>query len=38
MVCPSDTGSPEWREWRNGLCNESIKSSPAVEVFCAERT
>ena len=30
QACPFDTGSPEWREWRNGFCDESVKSSPAV--------
>ena len=37
QACPFDTGSPEWREWRNGFCDESVKSSPAGEVFRAER-
>jgi hypothetical protein len=36
QACPFDTGSPEWREWRNGFCDESVKS-PAGEVFHAER-
>jgi hypothetical protein len=35
--CPFDTGSPEWREWRLGFCDESVKSPPAGEVFRAER-
>jgi hypothetical protein len=34
QACPFDTGSPEWR---NGFCNESVKSSQAGEVFRAER-
>jgi hypothetical protein len=37
QACPFDTGSPEWREWRNGFCDESVKSSSAGEVFRAER-
>ncbi len=37
MACPFDTGSPEWREWRNGFCDESVKSSLTGEVFRAER-
>ena len=37
QACPFDTGGPEWREWRNGFCDESVKSSPAGEVFRAER-
>ena len=32
--CPFDTGSPEWRL---GFCDESVKSSPAGEVFRVER-
>ena len=26
--CPFDTGSPEWREWRLGFCDESWSSHP----------
>ena len=36
QACPFDTDSPEWREWRNGFCDESVKS-PVGEVFHAER-
>ena len=30
QACPFDTGSPEWREWRNGFCDELVKSSQPV--------
>jgi hypothetical protein len=23
QACPFDTGTPEWREWREGFCDES---------------
>ena len=28
--CPFDTGSPEWREWRKGFCDESVTSSRGI--------
>jgi len=37
QACPFDTGTPQWREWRNGFCDESIMSSPGSEVIRAER-
>jgi hypothetical protein len=37
QACPFDTGTSEWRAWRNGFCDESVKSIPAGEVFRAER-
>ena len=26
QACPFDTGSPEWREWRKGFCDEPVTS------------
>ena len=37
IACPFDTRSPEWREWRNGFCDELVMSSPGCEVIRAER-
>jgi hypothetical protein len=30
QACPFDTGTPEWREWRKGFCDESVTSSRAI--------
>jgi hypothetical protein len=35
QACPFDTDSPEWREWRNGFCDEAVKS--VGEEFHAQR-
>jgi NAD(P)-dependent dehydrogenase (short-subunit alcohol dehydrogenase family) len=37
QACPFDTGSPEWREWRKGFCDESVMSSRQPEVIRAWR-
>jgi hypothetical protein len=29
QACPFDTGTPEWREWRKGYCDELVTSSQA---------
>ena len=26
QACPFGADSPEWREWRNGFCDESVTS------------
>jgi len=30
QACPFDTGTPEWREWRKGFCDESVPSSRGI--------
>ena len=30
QACPFDTGSPEWREWRKGFCDELVTSSRGI--------
>ena len=38
QACPFDTGTPEWREWRKGFCDELAKVIPRdCEVICAKR-
>ena len=37
QACPFGADSPEWREWRNGFCDESVMSPAGCEVIHAER-
>ena len=30
QACPFDTGTPEWREWRKGFCDESVTSPRGI--------
>jgi hypothetical protein len=30
QACPFDSGTPEWREWRKGFCDEPVTSSKGL--------
>jgi hypothetical protein len=39
QACPFDTGTPQWREWRAGFCDGSVRSPPSdTDVIHAGRS